>query len=75
MAISMVDILFFITELVKRHPTMGIPALEYGLFANLLIFDYIFVFGKGTGKGKGKGKRERKRNGKRERKKERELRR
>ena len=38
---------------------MGIPALEDGLFANLLIFDYlyyIFLFGKGKGKGKGKGR-------------------
>ena len=49
---------------------MGIPALEDGLFANLLIFDSLYVFryfckgngmegkGKGKRKGKGKGKRE-----------------
>ena len=41
---------------------MGIPALEDGLFANLSIYDYLYVFrffckGKGReGKGKGKGK-------------------
>ena len=63
---------------------MGIPALEDGLFANLLIFGYLyytlFVVGKGREKeGKRKGKREgkkRKENGrekgkgKRERKRE-----
>ena len=39
---------------------MGIPALEDVLFANLLIFGYLysgFVFGKGKGKGKRTGKR------------------
>ena len=59
MAISRADVGSFITELVTRNPTMGIPALEDGLFANLLIFDYlyyIFLFGKGRGKGEGKGK-------------------
>ena len=48
----------FITELVTRNPAMGIPALEDGLFAILLIFDclyYIFVFGK-VREGKGRGK-------------------
>ena len=48
MAISRADFWFFITELVTRNPNLGIPALEDGLFANLLIFDYlyyIFVFG------------------------------
>ena len=38
----------FISELVTRNPTMAIPALEDGLFANLLIYDYlyyIFLFG------------------------------
>ena len=50
---------------------MGTPALEDGRFANLLIFDYLYVFryfckgkgreGKGReGKGKGKGKEKRK---------------
>ena len=60
----------FITELATRNPTMGTTTLEDGLFANLLIFDYLHVFrdfwgffckgkgreGKGQGKGKGKGK-------------------
>ena len=40
MAISSADFWSFITELVTRIPTMGIPALEDGLFENLLIFDY-----------------------------------
>ena len=31
----------FITELVMRNPTMGIPALEDGLFVNLLTFDVL----------------------------------
>ena len=64
MAISRADLLSFITELVTRNPTKGIPALEGGLFANLLIFNYlyyIFVFGKGKGNGKwkeeGKGRK------------------
>ena len=57
MAISRADLGYFITELVTRNPTMGIPALEDGLFSNLLIFDYlyyIFLFGKGKGKGREK---------------------
>ena len=48
MAISRIDFWSFIIELVTRNPAMGIPALEDGLFANLLLFDYlyyIFVFG------------------------------
>ena len=44
MANSRVDFWSFITELVTRNPTMGIPALEDGLFANLLFFDYFWVF-------------------------------
>ena len=44
MAISRDDFRFFITELVKRNPTMGIPALEDGLFASLLIVDDLYVF-------------------------------
>ena len=64
MTISKADFWYLITELVTRNSSLGIPALEDGLFANFLIFDYlyyIFVFGKGSeGKGKGKGKRERK---------------
>ena len=43
MAISRVDFWSFITDLVTRNPTMGIPPLEDGLFANLLIFDYFGV--------------------------------
>ena len=56
MAISMA----VITELVTRDPTTGLPALEDGLFASLLIFDYLYVFRyfcKGKGReGKGKEK-------------------
>ena len=80
MAISRPDFWFFIIELVTRNPNLGIPALENGLFANLLIFDYsyyIFFFGgreqgREKGKGKGKGKREGKRKGNREGKGKRE---
>ena len=49
-----------------RNPNLGIPALEDGLFANLLIFDYVHVFryfckgegreGKGMEKGREKGR-------------------
>ena len=42
MAISRADFWSFITELVTRNPNLGIPALEDGLFANLLIFDYLY---------------------------------
>ena len=63
MAISRADFWSFITELVTRNPDLGIPALEDGLFTNLLIFDYLYYIllfgkeqGKGIGKGKGKGK-------------------
>ena len=65
MAISRAAFGSFIIELVTRNPTMGIPALEDELFANLSIFEYlyyIFVFGKTEGKRErkreGKGKRE-----------------
>ena len=61
MAISRGDFWSFITELVTRNPNLGIPALEDGLFANLLNFDnlyYVFLKGKGKGKGKREGKRE-----------------
>ena len=45
---------------------MGIPALEDGLFANLLIFDYLYyIFVIGNGRKKRKG-RERNREGKSE---------
>ena len=46
MAISRAVFLSFVIELATRNPTMGIPALEDGLFPNLLMFDhlyYIFV--------------------------------
>ena len=42
MAISKVDFWFFIIELDTRNPNLGIPALEDGLFANSLIFDYLY---------------------------------
>ena len=44
MAISRTDFCSFIIELGTRNPTMGIPALDDGLPANLLIFDYLYVF-------------------------------
>ena len=44
MAISRDGFWCFIIELVRRNPTMGITALEDGLFANLLIFNYFRVF-------------------------------
>ena len=63
MTISKRDFWSFINELVTRNPNLGIPALEDGLFANLLVFTYLyyifFCLGrerKGKGKGKGKGK-------------------
>ena len=42
MTISKADVLSFISELVTRNPNLGIPPLEDGLFANLLIFDYVY---------------------------------
>ena len=44
MAISRVRFSSFITELVARNPAMSIPALEEGLFVNLLIFDYLCMY-------------------------------
>ena len=41
MTISRVDFWSFLTELVMTNPNLGIPALEDGLFANLLVFDYV----------------------------------
>ena len=41
MVISRVDFLCFITAMCMRNRNMRIPALEDGLFANLLIFDYL----------------------------------
>ena len=45
MAISRADFWSLITELVTRNPTMGIPALGDGLFANLFILNYLGVLG------------------------------
>ena len=44
MAVSRLDFWFFIIELVTRNPNLGIHALEDGLFASLLIFDYFCAF-------------------------------
>ena len=75
MAIPRTDLGSFITELVMRNPNLSIPPLEDGLFANLLIFDYLYyTFFLLEGKGKGKGKREGKREGKTRRTKGREPR-
>ena len=68
MAISRADFSSFISELVTRNPNLGIPALEDGLFANLLILNYLYYIflgrkkegkregKKGREKGKGQGK-------------------
>ena len=42
MTISKAGFGSFITELVTRNPNLGIPAMEDELFANLLIFDYVY---------------------------------
>ena len=45
MAISRTDFWsFIIEELVTRSSTMGIPALEDGLFVHLLNFDYLCMY-------------------------------
>ena len=44
MAISGADFWSLIIELVTRNPNLGTPALEDGLFANLLNFNYFRVF-------------------------------
>ena len=45
----------FCIELVTRNLNLGIPALKDGLFANLLIFDYLYyIFYKREGKREGK---------------------
>ena len=61
----------FITELVTRNPNLGIPALEDGLFAKLLIFNYLY-FWEGKRNGKGKGTREAKKGREKRREKGRE---
>ena len=43
MAISRADFWFFISAMCMRNRTMGVPALEDGLFVNLLIFDYLHI--------------------------------
>ena len=42
MAISKADFWSFIIELVTRNPNVGIAPLEDGLFANSLIFVYLY---------------------------------
>ena len=59
MAISMADCWSLISELVTRNLTMAIPALEDGLFKNLLILYYLYVLRylcKGKGR-EGEGRR------------------
>ena len=59
MAISRADFWSLIIELVTRNPNLGIPALEDGLFANLLIFDYLYyICFEREGKREGKNGRE-----------------
>ena len=59
MAISRRDFCSVIIGLVARDPNLGIPAPADGLFANLLICDYLYIcFWKGKRKGKRQGKRE-----------------
>ena len=41
MTISRVDFCSFIIEFTTRNPNLGLPALEDGLCANSLIFDYL----------------------------------
>ena len=43
MTISRADFVSFITAMFMRNRTMGIPALEDGLFVNLFIFDYFDI--------------------------------
>ena len=57
MAIFGAVCLFFIIELVTRNPNLGIPALEDGLFANSLTFDYLYYIFLGREKGK-KGRKQ-----------------
>ena len=57
MAISRADFWSFIIQFITRNPHLGIPALEDGLFANLLIFDYLYyIFLKVREKRRKKGK-------------------
>ena len=43
MAISKTDFWFFISAICMRNQTMGISAIEDGLFVTLLIFDYLYI--------------------------------
>ena len=43
MAISRVDFWSCTNAMCMRNRTMGIPALEEGLFVNLLIFDHSYI--------------------------------
>ena len=45
MDIYRADFWSFIIEFTTRNPNLGIPALEDGLFANSLIFDYLYIEG------------------------------
>ena len=49
MAVSKADFWFCITAMSIGNRTMGIPALEDGLFVNLLIFDYLHIETGGAG--------------------------
>ena len=40
------DFWSFIIDFITRNPNLGIPALEDGLFANSLIFEYLYNEGK-----------------------------
>ena len=44
MAIYRTDFWSFIIEFTTRNPNLGLPALEDGLFANSLIFEYIYIY-------------------------------
>ena len=43
MGTSRADLSSFITAMITRNPTMGIPALEDELFVNLLTFDSLYI--------------------------------
>ena len=43
MAIPRADFWFLMTAMCMRNRTMGITALEDGLFVNLVIFEYLYI--------------------------------
>ena len=47
----------FFNEIMSRNPNLGLPALEDGLFANSLIFDYLHYIFLGREKGREKGRK------------------